>query len=146
MDRWILVTCQQTSSCSSVKWGLILRTFFFLTLQSPPMCLYRNHVMGCEERHFLDEGVRTATQYVRAVWLRHCRSEFQVQVGLHLASVVASYLITSATDGLSDKVKWKSWKIVYADDKVICSENPVHVKKNLKRWRWTGEDRETWCV
>ncbi|KAK3569634.1 hypothetical protein QTP86_002579 [Hemibagrus guttatus] len=66
--------------------------------------------------------------------------EFKVQVGLHQGSALSPFLFAMVMDQLSEEVRQKSpWRMMFADDIVICSESRKQVEENLERWRFALE-------
>ncbi|KAK3542378.1 hypothetical protein QTP86_025843 [Hemibagrus guttatus] len=95
-----------------------------------------------------------AEKYVRVVQDMYERSrtvvrcavgqteEFNVEVGLHQASALSSFLFAIVMDQLSEEVRQESpWTMMFADDIVICSESREQVEENLERWRFVLERR-----
>ncbi|KAK3513959.1 hypothetical protein QTP70_000153 [Hemibagrus guttatus] len=68
--------------------------------------------------------------------------EFNVEVGLHRGSALSPFLFAMVMDQLSEEVRQESpWKMMFADDIVICSESREQVEESLERWRFTLERR-----
>ncbi|KAK3522565.1 hypothetical protein QTP86_024985, partial [Hemibagrus guttatus] len=95
-----------------------------------------------------------AEKYVRVVQDMYERSrtvvrcalgqteEFKVEVGLHQGSALSPFLFAIVMDQLSEEVRQESpWKMMFADDIVICSESREQVEENLERWRFALERR-----
>ncbi|KAK3558663.1 hypothetical protein QTP86_023102, partial [Hemibagrus guttatus] len=95
-----------------------------------------------------------AEKYVRVVQDMYERSrtvvrcavgqteEFKVEVGLHQGSALSPFLFAIVMDQLSEEVRQESpWRMMFADDIVICSESREQVEENLERWRFVLERR-----
>ncbi|KAK3545795.1 hypothetical protein QTP70_013123 [Hemibagrus guttatus] len=68
--------------------------------------------------------------------------EFKVEVGLHQGSALSPFLFAIVMDQLSEEVRQESpWKMMFADDIVICSERREQLEENLERWRFALERR-----
>ncbi|MCJ8736396.1 hypothetical protein PDJAM_G00258050 [Pangasius djambal] len=96
-----------------------------------------------------------AEKYVRVVQDMYERSrtvvrcavgqteEFKVEVGLHQGSALSPFLFAMVMDQLSEEVRQESpYKMMFADDIVICSESREQVEENLERWRFALERRK----
>ena len=67
---------------------------------------------------------------------------FMVKVGLHQKSALSPFLFAMIMDKLTDKVRRKtSWRMLFADDIVICKENRQEVEQRLECWRYLLERR-----
>ncbi|KAK3524687.1 hypothetical protein QTP86_000656 [Hemibagrus guttatus] len=91
-----------------------------------------------------------AEKYVRMVQDMYERSRTMVrcavgqteEMGLHQGSVLSPFLFAIVMDQLSEEVREESpWKMMFADDIVICSESREQVEENLERWRFALERR-----
>ena len=61
----------------------------------------------------------------------------KVDLDLHQGSAL---LFAMVMERLTDKVKQESlWRMMFADDTMICSESRKQVEENMGRWRYTLE-------
>ena len=68
---------------------------------------------------------------------------FKVKVGLHQGSVLSPFLFAVIMDRLTDEVRRELlWKMLFADDIVICEETRKEVEQRLESWRYALERRE----
>ncbi|KAK3523768.1 hypothetical protein QTP70_010061 [Hemibagrus guttatus] len=95
-----------------------------------------------------------AEKYVRVVQDMYERSrtvvrcavgqteEFKVEVGLHQGSALSPFLFAIVMDQLSEEVRQESpWRMMFANDIVICRESREQVEESLERWRFALERR-----
>ncbi|KAK3547951.1 hypothetical protein QTP70_001318 [Hemibagrus guttatus] len=105
-----------------------------------------------EELWYCMRKSRVAEKYVRVVQDMYERSrtvvrcavsqteEFKVEVGLHQGLALSPFLFAIVIDQLSEEVRQESpWKMMFADDIVICSERREQVEETLERWRFALE-------
>ena len=65
---------------------------------------------------------------------------FKVKAGLHQGSALSPFLFAVIMDRLMDEVKREpSWKMLFADDRVICKETRKEVEQRLEFWRYALE-------
>ena len=67
---------------------------------------------------------------------------FTVEVGLHQGSALSPFLFTVIMDRLTDEVRREPpWKMLFADNIVICEEAREEVERRLECWRYALERR-----
>ena len=67
---------------------------------------------------------------------------FKVKVGLHQGSALSPFLFAVIMDRLTDEVRREPpWRMLFADDIVICEETRKEVERRLESWRYALERR-----
>ena len=67
---------------------------------------------------------------------------FNVKVGLHQGSALSPLLFIIVMDVITKKVKGGlPWELLYADDLVLMADDETELKKMLKSWKDTLEEK-----
>ena len=67
---------------------------------------------------------------------------FKVKVELHQGSALSPFLFAVIMDRLTDEVRREPlWKMLFADDIVICKETREEVERRLESWKYALERR-----
>ena len=68
---------------------------------------------------------------------------FDAKVGLHQGSALSPLLFIIVMDVITKKVKGGlPWQLLYADDLVLMADDETELKKKLKSWKDTLEEKE----